>query len=69
MPAFRIAGFARDPSELTGRAEGVETTLYGRPARYTCPGSSRPRTDSSQVATSINASRSTPDSTPSPSSR
>jgi Phosphotransferase enzyme family len=25
MPASRIAGFARDPSELTGRAEGVVT--------------------------------------------
>jgi hypothetical protein len=31
MPAFRIAGFARDPSETSGRAEGVETTELGIP--------------------------------------
>jgi hypothetical protein len=32
MPASRIAGSARDPSALTGRAEGEKATLLGRVA-------------------------------------
>jgi hydroxymethylglutaryl-CoA lyase/(R)-citramalyl-CoA lyase len=45
------------------------TGFANAPARYTCPGSCRPRMPSSHSATPISASRSMPVSTPSPCSR
>ena len=73
VPASASATATRAPTSRRSRTSAAATATswrYGKlPARCRRPGSGRSRTPDSHSATPIRASRSTPVSTPSPSSR